>query len=100
MSEHAADILAWVWVVVVALITLLWWFFRQERTGIYKRLDHLDERLTEVEEEVKSVTLNYTKKFDEVHMALAKMQEVLLERIHQLEISIVSKHPHTKRRSK
>lgn len=102
MSEHAADILSWLWVVVVALLTLLWWFFRQERNGIYKRLDHLEARIDEVEKGVQAVTLNYTKKFDEVHQALAKMQESILERIHGLELLIVAKHgkPTTKRRSR
>ena len=92
MSEHAAEIIGILSGVLTALIAALWFMVRKKVQEVEGRLDRQEVKLQEIEREVLGVTLNYTKKFDEVHQALAAMQQVLVERIHDLQLAIVANH--------
>lgn len=101
MTEHAVEIVGGLTAILTALVGILWYLVRKKFEDIDCRLDRQEAKMLDVEKEIQGVTLNYTKKFDGVHQALAAMQAVIVDRIHELELAMVSQRkPTTKRRSK
>lgn len=86
--EHSSELFL-VLAIVGPVLGAVWFLLNKRLARLEVRLDKIEDDLKLAEADLRKTRENYLNRFDSLHRELAGMKEVILQRIFQLELTLV-----------